>query len=561
MERETFFDTLYSPAKDKAEIAAELSAAMEIAKVVNSRLDLDHILSRIARELGKVIEYDIGCVALNEPKDNCLYIRHIHRKNGDTSSEGRYVPLEENNLIGWVAVNKKPILRKDVQSDRRFDEIMKEDIGSDIVVPLIAKDTLIGTLNIGSYRKNAFSDFHLDLVEKFSQLTSIAIENSQLVERYRELGEKYRKLMKHASDIIMILSVSGEIVECNDIVYRKFGYTSEEVLGKSFWMFTEPERRDSSRANFAGVLRGDKTEMIEVPYVKRNGEIAYLDISAIMISIGEHPYVLTIGHDVTERKILQERVTIQNRHLRDVNRKLTELDKMKSEFLGRISHELRTPLSVIMAYTGTLIEEGAEAIDPETRKDFLGIIDDQSNKLLRAINDLLDLSKVEISETMLNITEASVNEIAALSVMIAEPYAMKNEVTLNTDFDKSLPITRFDPLRIRQVCVNLINNAIKFTPPGGVVTVSTSMNDGCIRVSVRDEGPGIESEDIEEIFDFFTQLDGGTSRCRNGMGIGLRLVQHYVKLHRGSVWVEKGGETGSVFNFSLPVSAPSEICS
>jgi len=552
MEREAFFDYLYSPARDKEEVIRELSAVMEIAGVLNSRLDLDHILSRISVEFAKVIDYDIGCVAIYEKTEQCLYIRHVHRRNGDASSEGRYVPLDESNLIGWVAINRKPILRRDIAADRRFVEIMKEDdLGSDIVVPLIAKDTLIGTLNIGSYRAGHFSEFDLELVTKLSHLTAVAIENSQLVDIQRELGDKYRQLMRHASDLILLIDVSGRIVECNHVMQRKFGYRPEEVIGKDVWLFTTPERRDLMRSNFATTLKGGLESSAEIPCLKHDGEIIYLDMSTTVLKVNGHPYVLAVGHDVTERKILEEKITIQNRDLKELNRKLMELDRLKSEFLGRISHELRTPLSVIMAYTGTLKEDAGE-IDYSTRCEFLDVIDVHSNKLLQAINDLLDLSKVEISETMLNITEASINEIIRLSVQLVEPYALQRGVSIDLRLDESIPVTRFDPLRIRQACVNLLNNAVKFSPREGTITVVSRLAEREIVVSVRDEGPGIAEKDVKEIFENFTQVDGGSTRSTNGMGIGLRLVKHYISLHRGMVWVDSEADRGSIFWFSLP---------
>jgi PAS domain S-box-containing protein len=559
MEREAFFDYLYSPARDKEEVVRELSAVMEIAGVINSRLDLDHILSRISVELAKVIDYDIGCVAIYEKAEQCLYIRHVHRRNGDTASEGRYVPLDESNLIGWVAINRKPILRRDIAADQRFVEIMKEDnLGSDIVVPLIAKDTLIGTLNIGSYRAGRFTEFDLDLVTNLSHLTTIAIENSQLVDGQRELGDKYRQLMRHASDLILLIDVSGRVVECNHVMQRKFGYRQEEVLGKDVWIFTTPERRDLMRSNFATTLKGGLESSTEIPCLKRDGEIIYLDMSTTVLKVNGHPYVLAVGHDVTERKILEEKITIQNRDLKELNRKLMELDRLKSEFLGRISHELRTPLSVIMAYTGTLKEDDGE-IDQATRREFLDVIGEHSNKLLQAINDLLDLSKVEISETMLNITEASINEIVRLSTKLVEPYAVQRGVTIDLRLEESIPVTRFDPLRIRQVCVNLLNNAVKFSPRGGTITVVSRLAEREIVVSVRDEGPGIAGKDVKEIFDNFTQVNGGSTRSTNGMGIGLRLVKHYVSLHRGMVWVDSETGRGSIFWFSLPFSPCREV--
>ena len=555
MERERFFDTTYSPAKGKDELIKELSAVMEMAEAINSRLDLDHILSKISSELAHIIDYDMGCLAIYEKDDNCLYIRHIHRRNGDISHEGRFVPLEESNVSGWVAINRKPILRRDIPADDRFSEIMKEDnLCSDIVVPLIAKNSLIGTLNLGSKEKNHFSEFDLELANKFSQLTSIAIENSQLIENHRELGEKYRTLMSHARDVIMLIDYSGDVVECNEVVYREFGYSPEDIIGKSFWLLTTPDRRDLARSNLARVLKGEPLTISENPYLRKNGEIVYMDISATLVKIKGHPYVLVVGHDVTDRKMLEERITIQNRELTEVNRKLMELDRLKSEFLGRISHELRTPLSIIMAYSDTLIEDSNFEIEADTRREFLEIIDTQSKKLLTAINNLLDLSKVEVSDTMLNVTESSINEMISLSVKMAEPSARKNDVTIVTELDDSAPITIFDPQRIRQVCVNLLGNAVKFASSGKTVTISSKCGEGEIIVSIRDEGPGMDPEETQGIFENFTQVDGGTSRDKNGLGIGLRLVKHYVSLHRGRVWVESEKGKGSTFSFSIPMS-------
>jgi len=531
-----------------------LSAAMEIANLINSRLDLNHVLSRISRELGRVIDYDLGCVAIYEEEEDCLYIRHIYRKNGDDSSEGRFVPLDENNLIGWVALNRKPVYRPEIEKDDRFREIMKEDnLRSDIVVPMTAHDSLIGTVNIGSYRPNNFSDFDVDLVAKFSRLTSIAVKNSILFEERKVLGQKYSNLMQNAKDIILLIDLSGKIVECSNSVTDIFGYSQRDLIGKEIFSYTLPERRDQSTKLFAKILQAEIDHLSSIPYLKKDGRTAYLDIDPIIMRIKGHPYVLALGHDITERKFLEEKITVQNEELRDNNRKLMELDRMKSEFLGRVSHELRTPLSVIMAYVGALLEEdGNDPIEPETKGEFLKVISLQSNKLLSTINDLLDLSTVEVSGTTMNMSQGSINEILKISAMLIEPSARRKRIRVRLDLDRSLPIINFDPHRIQQICYNMLGNAVKFTREGEEVLVRSFGDEKEVTVAISDSGPGIDSEDIERIFDDFTQLDGGPTRLWEGMGIGLRLVKHYVELHGGRVWVESEEEKGSTFYFSIP---------
>jgi len=538
----------------------QLAAVMEIANAISSKLDLDSILSTISSALSKVIDYDIGCVAIYEIEENCLFIRHVTRRNGDKSGEGRYVPLEESNLIGWVAINKRPVLRGNIPADKRFNEIMEEEnLKSDIVVPLIARDLFIGTVNIGSYECDHFTQLDLDLVTRFSKLTSIAIENSQLLKGLENLGERYRLLMKNATDIIILLKTSGEILECNEATYKLFGYSPEEVIGKEYFLFTTPDCRDDAKQEFSRILRGEIDQVKDFPYLKKNGEIVYIEINASVIKVKEHPYLLAIAHDITERKILEERITIQNRELRAINKKLNELDQLKNDFLGRVSHELRTPLSVIMAYTGTLLEDDSQAINENTRLDFLRIIESQSKRLLFLINDLLDLSKVEITDTMLNLSAGSINEIIGIASQIVQSYAHQKDITLKVTVDPVIPIISFDPLRIRQVCINLLSNAVKFSKEGSTVTVSSRQTDTEVIVSVRDQGPGIDTEDLDSVFENFTQLDGGPTRKVNGMGIGLRLVKHYIELHRGKVWVESKVGKGCTFSFSIPKSAGADF--
>ncbi|HVO76695.1 MAG TPA: PAS domain S-box protein, partial [Candidatus Bathyarchaeia archaeon] len=487
--------------RDKTDEERQLAAVMEIANVINSRLNLEQILSAISKEFSKVIEYDIGCVAIYDKEQNGLFIRHVWRKSGDKSGEGRYVPLDESNLIGWVAIHRKPVMRGDIPADTRFREIMKEDaLKSDIVVPLMAKNELVGTVNVGSYGVNHFTDFDVDLIVRFSNLTSIAIEKCQLVRELEELGGKYHLLMRNASEIILIINASGEIVECNKAMCDLTGYTADEIVGREVMSLTLPERREETKKRVSNILRGEAAKLSEIPYLRKNGAVMYLEISANIMRIKDHPYILLLAHDVTERKALQEQITLQNAELLAINKKLRELDDLKNEFLGRISHELRTPLSVIMAYTGTLLEDRDQTIDSETRNEFLHVIEGHSNKLLGLINDLLDLSRVEVSETMLHVDEASLNDVIKISTKIVEPSATQSRVTLVLDLDEGIPIISFDPLRIRQACVNLLTNAVKFSREGDSVVIASRIVADEVVVSVRDHGPGISPNDIPELF-------------------------------------------------------------
>ena len=139
-----------------------------------------------------------------------------------------------------------------------------------------------------------------------------------------------------------------------------------------------------------------------------------------------------------------------------------------------------------------------------------------------------------------------------ISVRIAEPFAIQNHVRVVAELDDMIPIMRFDPLRIRQACVNLLNNAVKFSSAESVVTIRTRNGNGEVTVSITDHGAGIAPEEVPLLFEKFAQLDGGTSRENDGLGIGLKLVKHYVELHGGRIWVDSEIGKGSTFSFSLP---------
>ncbi|HMA77329.1 MAG TPA: ATP-binding protein [Candidatus Krumholzibacteriaceae bacterium] len=532
----------------------QLSAVMEIANIVNSRLDLEHVLSRIAREMNRAVDYDIGCVAIHDKDNNCLNLRHIYRKSGDDSYEGSYVPLDESNIIGWVAINRKPIYRKDIRKDNRFEEIMKEDnLGSDVVIPLMAKGSFIGTLNVGSYEPDHFSDLDLELIKNFSRLTSIAVGNSIMLDDLTFLGNKYKNLMNNAKDIITLLDLSGKVIECSDSIERVFGYTKDEIIGKEIFEFTIPDRRGKSKNIVTRVIKGELSRLTDIPYAKKNGDIVYLDVDVSIMRLRNNPYILSIAHNITERKILEEKIRSKNLELVEKNRKLVDLDRLKNEFLGRVSHELRTPLSVIMAYVDSLKgEDELNPIDAETKEEFLDVIFSQSSKLLGIINDLLDLSKVEISNTMLDIVQGSINEIVRISAKSVEREADSKSIKVLCDLDENIPIINFDVMRVQQVCVNLLGNAVKFTKEGEEIIVHTSCDEEEVVVSISDKAPRIKDEDINRIFMDFTQIDGGTSRSRDGMGVGLRLVKHYVDLHGGRVWIDRREPEGNIFSFSIP---------
>ena len=267
----------------------------------------------------------------------------------------------------------------------------------------------------------------------------------------------------------------------------------------------------------------------------------------VLAVFGEHAAIAI--ERVEEYKALDTRASV----LEDANRRLAEVNRMKEIFLYTVSHELKTPLTCIIAYAEFLRQED-NAIEPEQRKTFSRILYDQANRLLELVNDIMDLSRLEGGVTRLNLTPSSINAIVESSVQTLDTLAVRKGVTLAQELGEEIPNVPVDASKLRQVVVNLLNNAIKFTEAGGTITVHTRAQDTNVVVEVVDSGIGIPARDLTRIFDLFARSDVAVNRQYEGLGLGLHLVKRLVELHGGRVWVESTPGKGSRFSFSLPMA-------
>jgi two-component system, NtrC family, sensor histidine kinase GlrK len=231
--------------------------------------------------------------------------------------------------------------------------------------------------------------------------------------------------------------------------------------------------------------------------------------------------------------------------------KLKEVDRMKSEFFSLMSHELRTPLTSIREGTNLFLEGKGGEVTEKQRK-LLTIISEESNRLIRLVNSLLDLSKLEAGMVPFHITGSDLPPLIDRTLDELMPLAESRNITLDKEI-KDIPQVAMDSERIRQVLRNLIGNALKFTPPDGSVQVVASRADEGVHISVTDTGPGIPREHILGIFEKFRQVSPADSRRLQGTGLGLAIVKHIVHAHGGRIWVESEVGQGSTFTFVLPV--------
>lgn len=257
---------------------------------------------------------------------------------------------------------------------------------------------------------------------------------------------------------------------------------------------------------------------------------------------------------VIDRAEMMERLGTRTRELEEDVEHLAETNRLKDVFLSTASHELKTPLSSVLAYS-ELLDDQEGRLTREQAREFVGRLRAEAQRLLGLVDDILDLSRLESGAMELKFGRLSLNAVVRDALETTKGLARRYGVELRTELDETLPRLALDEVRIRQVVVNLLVNAIRFSPRDETVTVRTRMDGRFLRLEVTDRGPGLTPATALHIFELFGQGAGAEGEGRNGLGLGLHLVKRLTELHGGHVGVQSLEDEGSTFWMKLPVAA------
>ena len=227
---------------------------------------------------------------------------------------------------------------------------------------------------------------------------------------------------------------------------------------------------------------------------------------------------------------------------------LKKIDRLKTELLSTVSHELRTPLCSIKGYATTLMEHGA-VLSPEESREFLEIIDSESDRLDELIRNLLDMSRLEAGVLRIDREPTDLSEVARACMRRVQRHTERHQLLLDWETDQLVDV---DPSRIAQVMNNLMENAVKYSPDGGEIVTAAQVQGAMLQVSVADQGVGIPQRDLHRVFDRFHRVEGEISKRVGGTGLGLAICQRLVEAHGGKIWVESRLGRGSTFYFTVP---------
>ncbi|MEO8739926.1 MAG: GAF domain-containing protein [Casimicrobiaceae bacterium] len=508
------------------------------------------------------------------------------------------------SVSGRATLDRRTVHIHDVLEEPDYEHLDAQTLQSYrtvLSVPMLRDERVVGVITSWRNKVDPFSEKEIELVEIFADQAAIAIENVRL---FTELEARTKQLTRSVGELKALSEVGQAVSSTLDletvlstIVTRAtqlagmdggavYEYDAEREL---FYLHTadkyseelietlrnKPIRKGEGALGRMAVS-GEPVEVHDVlrdrSYQSRVREIlirmGYRAMLAVPLLREDH----LLGGLVVNRKSAgefspqviellktfasQSALAIQNARLfREIEAKSRELEtasRHKSEFLANMSHELRTPLNAIIGFSEVLSEKLFGEINAK-QEEYVGDILESGRHLLDLINDILDLSKIEAGRMELEFTDFELPKAVENALTLVRERASRHGIRLDRTVDERVGTVRADERKVKQVLLNLLSNALKFTPEGGHVDVRVTTRDSMAEVAVTDTGVGIAPEDQEAVFEEFKQV-GAAAKKREGTGLGLAISRKFIELHGGRIWVESQLGKGSTFTFSLPLA-------
>jgi len=576
----------------EAEARRAADKLREVGQIVGSTLELSEVLERILHSLQAVLRYDSASVLLLE--GDALQVEAVRGFPEPQRVLGFRIPLTVFPLDRQIIESAAPLILRDVHDSpewRAQDVPGTEQIRGWMGIPLIASGKVIGLLAIDSYRVGEYNALHLPLATAFANQVSIAVENARLFAELRQRAQQLATLNElgrivfgelDAVNILHTLCRQLKSVVPLDAFYASLYHADSGRLSFPVryedGVYQPPDegplenfpwsaRVIASRQPLC-VLRSQEELVEEIERRRRAGDDQPVSASMLFAPLLVGAEILGVisvqsntlqAYTDTDLKLLvgtaqQTAIALHNAELYHqaqlARAEAEQANRLKSEFLANMSHELRTPLNSIINFA-YLLSMGSEGPLNPDQEDLINRIAEAGRHLLNLINDFLDLAKIEAGRLELYIEEVHLPPLIDDVLSTAAGLLRGKPVELRCEIAQPLPSVRADRTRIRQVLLNLLSNAAKFTESGHI-TLRASAGNGWVTLSVADSGIGMAPEDIPRAFADFVQLDGGLARRAGGTGLGLPISKRFVEMHGGRIWAESQPGRGSTFYFTLP---------
>jgi PAS domain S-box-containing protein len=493
----------------------------QVGALLSTSLDPTLVLEEVAREAPVLLGADASVIRLLEGDE--LVIRTAHGPQTErlpaTSSSSAF------GISGAVVQSRIPVALRDVREQpslARGDELLERDAAACVAVPMAAHGGgLYGVLAVYSQTPRSWREDEIQSLAALGAAASAGVANAELYQRVAEEKERSGAILAHIADGIVAVGRDDSIVLWNRMAEQITGVPASEALGRLV-----PEVLQRDLAADASEPPGERQVAI-----RRGSSEVWLALNeAVMLDPGG----AVAGRIFAFRDVSSERV----------------VEQMKSDFVSTVSHELRTPLTSIYGFAETLMRSDVDFSEPE-RATFLRYIASESERLIQIVDDLLNVARLEAGTLAVALEPVDLGAAAREAAAAAEAHAERQRFAV--DIDSGTLVVLADREKLTQVLANLLDNAVKYSPEGGTITLTARRRADTAEIVVSDEGVGIPRADQQRIFTKFFRTDRGATDPA-GSGLGLFLVRGLVVAMGGRIWVESEEGRGSTFTFDLPLA-------
>jgi len=434
----------------------------------------------------------------------------------------------------------------------RSDAAASAGLRSVLAFPLVEGGAVVGLIELLSDHPRVVQDDEVTMLSTAGVEIGQFIRRSDVAQALRRSEADHRAIFERSPIGIVRVGGDGELVEANPALLHMLGHDFESMRESAWPDLLRAYDQAASRQRLAPLLAGIPSgSSLQVRGATGAGRWLWLQLTATPIPDpnGRPEHLLVMIEDVTTVRETSDQLAEALESQRDANANLEKLDRTKTEFLSIVSHEFRTALTGIQGFS-ELIRDGG--VEQDEVRAYGGYIFNDADRINRLIGDMLDLDRMESGRMGMRSGDVDINEV--LSEAMARAGTAAATVDFKADLDPRLPIVAGDRDRLIQVVSNLVNNAIKYSPDGGTVTLSTRAEGGFALVSVTDTGLGIPPEELGHVFERFRRVRSGAAQSIPGTGLGLTIVKQIVEMHGGKIWVESAVGHGSAFHFTIPLA-------
>jgi NtrC-family two-component system sensor histidine kinase KinB len=535
----------------------ELSTLNEIASTITSTLDTSEVYRLVVQRLNTYFNVEAGSLLLLDEKTGDLHFV-MTIEGGEAKLAGVTVPMGQG-VVGAVAQSRQWEIVPDAESDPRFYRKVSEDLGfvtrSILCVPMIAKGRVIGVIELLNKLNGSFAADEAERLMRMAAFIGVAIENARLFQQVADGRDRLAAILNSTADGILMTDMHGIVLTANPMAAQLFASSERELAGQSL--------EDLLRQ-----LHGRAREVVSRPWGNGEGAAgegdAPVHVSEIELGGAQHRFIRHLSMPVRDEN---GEVYGQLAVLRDTTQE-KELEQLRDDWTSMLVHDLRAPLTSIMNGV-MMVKRGVGGPVNDSQVELLQIAYQGSQAMLELVNNLLDISKMEQGRLHLDLEPVAPYAIIDQALGRLQVSARSQQVPLDQRMAINLPLIEADAEKIVRVLQNLLDNAIKFSPSGGHVTVGAHffapghappadvplhppLPEGeWLIFWVQDQGMGIPRDYHERIFEKFGQVRGRKVR---GTGLGLTFCKLAVEAHGGRIWLESDEGAGSVFAFALPLA-------